>query len=131
MKKRVLIVEDNLLNLELASDLLEVHNFETCQARTGEEAVRLAREVLPDLILMDLSLPGMDGLAATRALRADPATSGIPIVALTAHAMKGDRETALRAGCDGYLVKPIDTRAFPGQVAKFITPDPTVSPASG
>ena len=120
MKKRILVVEDNLLNLELVTDLLEADGFVVCQARAAEEAFRAVRELAPDLILMDLSLPGLDGLAATRALRADPATHHLTIIALTAHAMKGDEAIALDAGCDGYLSKPIDTRTFVAKVAAFI-----------
>jgi CheY-like chemotaxis protein len=120
MKKRILVVEDNLLNMELVTDLLEADAFIVCQARTAEEGLRAALELSPDLILMDLSLPGLDGLAATRALRADPATRHLTIIALTAHAMKGDEAIALRAGCDGYLTKPIDTRTFAAKVAAFI-----------
>jgi CheY-like chemotaxis protein len=117
---RVLIIEDNLLNLELAADLLEAGGFRVCQARTAEEGLRLAREAVPDLVLMDVSLPGMDGLAATKELKANPATRHLTVIALTAHAMKGDEALALRAGCDGYLAKPIDTRTFAKRVAGFI-----------
>ena len=120
MNKRILVVEDNRLNLELATDLLEANGFIVCHARTAEEGLRAARELSPDLVLMDFSLPGMDGLAATRALRADPATRHLTIIALTAHAMKGDEALALDAGCDGYLTKPIDTRTFAANVAAFI-----------
>ena len=120
MKKRILVVEDNLVNLELVTDLLEADGFIVCQAHTAEEGLRAARELAPDLILMDLSLPGLDGLAATRALRADPATRHLTIIALTAHAMKGDEAIARRAGCDGYLTKPIDTRTLAAKVAAYI-----------
>ena len=120
MKKRILVVEDNLLNLELVTDLLEADGFIVCHAHTAEEGFRAARELSPDLILMDLSLPGLDGLAATRALREDPATHHLTIIVLTAHAMRGDEALALRAGCDGYLTKPIDTRTFAAKVAAFI-----------
>ena len=120
MKEKILVVEDNLLNLELVTDLLETSGFIVCHAHTAEEGLRAARELAPDLILMDLSLPGMDGLAATRTLRDDPATRHLPIIALTAHAMKGDEALALRAGCEGYLTKPIDTRTFAAKVAAFI-----------
>ncbi|MGD0259507.1 MAG: response regulator [Verrucomicrobiota bacterium] len=120
MKKRILVVEDNLLNLELVTDLLEADDFVVCHAHTAEEGLRAARLLSPDLILMDLSLPGLDGLAATKVLRADPATRHLTIIALTAHAMKGDDALALRAGCDGYLAKPIDTRTFAAKVAAFI-----------
>lgn len=120
MKHRVLVIEDNPLNLELIVDLLESRDFSVLQACNAEEGLRLAREAAPDLVLMDLSLPGMDGLAATQALKADPATRPVPVIALTAHAMKGDEDAALAAGCDGYLTKPINTRTFPDQVIRFI-----------
>ena len=120
MKKQILVVEDNPLNLELVTDLLEANDFVVHPARTAEEAFRLARELSPDLILMDVSLPGLDGLAATRALRAESATRHLTIIALTAHAMKGEEALALEAGCDGYLAKPIDTRTFVKKVAGFI-----------
>jgi len=117
---RVLVVEDNSLNLELATDLLEACGIEVIPANTGELAIKLAQEQKPDLILMDLSLPGMDGLQATVALKRDPKTRFIPIVAVTAHAMKGDEQKALRAGCEGYITKPIDTRMFPTLVAEYL-----------
>lgn len=129
MNATILIVEDNLLNMELVTDLLEAHHFRVLQARTAEEGLRLARELCPDLILMDLSLPGMDGLAATRALKADPKTRDIRIVALTAHAMRGDEKNALDAGCDGYLSKPIDTRTFPGTIAASLAHASPLHPA--
>lgn len=125
MKVRILVVEDNSLNLELVTDLLEATGFSVTCARTAEEGLRLAREELPELILMDLSLPGMDGLAATRALRADPATRHILVIALTAHAMRGDREMAVIAGCDDYLAKPIDTRTFPNHIRNFLAANRT------
>ncbi|MGH7969476.1 MAG: response regulator, partial [Limisphaerales bacterium] len=90
------------------------------QAHTAEEGIRSARNCAPDLILMDLSLPGMDGLTATRLLKADPATAHLRVIALTAHAMRGDDALAKAAGCDGYLPKPIDTRRFPQQIASFL-----------
>lgn len=121
MKHRVLVIEDNPLNLELIVDLLEARDFSVLQARNAEEGLRLAREAAPDLVLMDLSLPGMDGLAATQRLKADPATKPLPVIALTAHAMNGDEAAALAAGCDGYLTKPINTRTFPEQVIRFIS----------
>jgi CheY-like chemotaxis protein len=110
--RKILIIEDNQLNLELATDLLEVNGFVVKAAATAEDGLRLARELLPDLVLMDLGLPGMDGLCAIKNLKANPATRHLSIVALTANAMKGDEETARKAGCDGYLTKPIDTRTF-------------------
>jgi CheY-like chemotaxis protein len=120
VKKRILVVEDNLMNLELVTDLLEANGFIVCPAHTAEEGFRAARELPPDLVLMDLSLPGLDGLAATRALRDDPLTHHLTIIAFTAHAMRGDEALALHAGCDGYLTKPIDTRTFAAKVAAFI-----------
>jgi len=120
MNEPILVIEDNDLNRELVTDLLEANGFIVYQAREAEEGLRLAREYMPDLVLMDLSLPGMDGLAATRALREDPAIQHLNVIALTAHAMKGDEQTALRAGCDGYLTKPIDTRTFAGKIRTFI-----------
>ena len=120
MKKKILVVEDNLINLELVADLLEAAGFIVCRALTAEEGLRAARELWPDLVLMDLGLPGLDGLAATRSLRADPATRHLTILALTAHAMRGEEALALGAGCDGYLTKPIDTRTFTAKVVAFI-----------
>jgi CheY-like chemotaxis protein len=117
---KVLVVDDNPVNLELVTDLLEVAGYDVLQAATGEEGVELARTMLPELILMDIRLPGMDGLAATRLLKDDEATQGILIIALTAQAMKGDEERALAAGCDGYISKPIDTRGFGTTVADAI-----------
>jgi CheY-like chemotaxis protein len=119
---KILIIEDNLLNLELATDLLEANGFAASSAQTAEEGLRMARELLPDLVLMDFSLPGMDGLCATKDLKADPATRHLTVVGLTAHAMKGDEQIALNAGCDGYLTKPIDTRTFVATVKNFIAP---------
>jgi CheY-like chemotaxis protein len=116
----ILVIEDNSVNRELVTDVLEANRFRVTQAQTAEEGLRLARELSPDLILMDISLPGMDGLAATRALKADMATSHLPVIALTAHVMRGDEAIALEAGCDGYLSKPIDTRKLPATIAAFI-----------
>ena len=117
---KILLIEDNPLNMELATDLLEASGFEVISAHSGEAGIKLAREAQPDLILMDLSLPGMDGIEATKALKADPQTSAIPIVAVTAHAMKGDEQKALAVGCEGYITKPIDTRMFPMLVAQHL-----------
>jgi len=119
-KIKVVVVEDNPLNLELVTDLLEANGQIVYPARTAEEGLRLAQCAVPDIILMDLSLPGMDGLAATKALRASEATKHLPIIAITAHAMRGDEASALNAGCDGYLAKPIDTRTFAARVVHFI-----------
>jgi CheY-like chemotaxis protein len=116
----ILIIEDNPLNVELASDLLEASGFEIHSTRTAEDGLRMARELSPTLVLMDIGLPGMDGLSATRTLKTDPATSHLTVVGLTAHAMLGDEGTALDAGCDGYLTKPIDTRTFVSSIKDFI-----------
>ena len=120
MTGRILIVEDTPLNLELASDILEAAGFTVLQATSAEAGLELARQDRPDLILMDIRLPGMDGHAAVRELRDDPATRRIPVVALTAQAMKGDGDAALAAGFDGYLTKPIDTRTFARSVEQFL-----------
>jgi CheY-like chemotaxis protein len=117
---RILIIEDNMLNLELAADLLEANGFIVYSARTAEEGLRMARALLPDLVLMDFGLPGMDGLTATKHLKSDPATHHLTVVGLSARAMKGDEAAALKAGCDGYLTKPIDTRTFIATVKNFV-----------
>jgi len=112
----ILVVEDNPLNMELATDLLETAGHVVRQARTAEEGIRLASIEQPDMILMDIRLPGMDGIAAIRALKTDARTNHIPTIALTAQAMKGDRDVAMAAGFDGYISKPIDTRTFAQQI---------------
>jgi two-component system, cell cycle response regulator DivK len=117
---RILIVEDNKLNLELATELLKSSGYAVLQSRSAEEGLRVAREQRPDLILMDVRLPGMDGLAAVRVLKQDPDTRMIPAVAMTAQAMRGDEEAARDAGFDAYVTKPIDTRAFPRVVARLL-----------
>ena len=124
MGNRILIVEDNEANMELASDLLEVAGFEVLQAPTAEIGIELARSRQPDLIVMDIGLPGMDGLVATAILKADAATQAIAILATTSHAMKGDQEKALAAGCDGYITKPIDTRTFADTARRFLPVEP-------
>jgi two-component system cell cycle response regulator DivK len=117
---RILVVEDNAKNLKLVKDVLQFAGFEVTEARSGEEGVDLARRLLPDLVLMDLQLPGIDGLEAMRLIRADKATTGLPVVAVTAFAMKSDRSQALLAGFDGYIAKPISVRDFPDQVRSFL-----------
>jgi two-component system, cell cycle response regulator DivK len=116
----VLVVEDNDRNLKLVRAVLEHAGYEVRGAGTAEEGVATAVADPPDLVLMDLQLPGMDGVSALAALRAEPATSGVPVVALTALAMPSDRERVRRAGFDGYLEKPISVRELPGQVRSFI-----------
>jgi CheY-like chemotaxis protein len=119
-RARVVLIEDSPLNLELATDILEAAGFEVLQASTAEQGITLARSSAPDVILMDIRLPGMDGYEAVRAMKADAATRAIPTIALTAQAMKGDDERARAAGFDGYLSKPIDTRTFAKSVAGFM-----------
>lgn len=109
---RVLIVDDNLMNIELVTFLLKTDGFEVGVAHDAIEALRMVPTFEPDLILMDIQLPGMDGLELTRHLRAVPATAHLPIVAFTAYAMKGDEHRMLEAGCDGYIAKPIDVASF-------------------
>jgi len=120
MSARILIVDDNPINLKLASQVLEVEGCTVDQARDAEQAQELLQHMTPDLILMDIALPGMDGLTLTRKLKTDEKLRHIPVVAMTAFAMKGDDRKALDAGCDGYITKPIDTRKFPQQVAAFL-----------
>ena len=117
----VLVVDDNPTNLKLARVLLRSEGYDVHTAGDAAEALAALGRARPALVLMDLQLPGMDGLELTRLLKADPATRGIPVVAMTAYSMKGDAERARDAGCDGYLTKPLDTRAFPGQVRGFIS----------
>jgi two-component system, cell cycle response regulator DivK len=115
----VLIVEDNEKNLKLARDLLQHHGFRTIEARDAETGLRMASDSAPDLILMDIELPGMDGVTALEKLRADPATAGITVVAVTASVMPVDQERFARAGFAGVIVKPIEVKAFPHQVLSY------------
>jgi len=116
----VLIVEDNAKNLKLVRDVLQFHGYATLEAESGEAGVALAREQHPALILMDVQLPGMDGRAAMKVLKADTSTQHIPIIALTAFAMKGDQESLLAAGFDGYLSKPINIKELPKVVESYV-----------
>jgi len=116
----ILIIEDNPRNLKLARDLLDHAGYRTLEATSAEDGLALARAHRPDLVLMDVQLPGINGIQALERLRADPATNGIPVVAVTAFAMKDDRARFLAAGFDGYLEKPISVREFPGQVAEML-----------
>jgi CheY-like chemotaxis protein len=117
----ILVVEDNERNLKLLRDVLEYAGYDVRVARTAEDGISLAASEPPDLVLMDLQLPGIDGMEALRRLRESPRTADIPVVAVTAQAMKQDRERALQAGFNGYLEKPISVRAFPDQVRRFIS----------
>ena len=119
-RRNILVVEDNEANQMLARAVLELEGYAVEVAGSAAEAFDVLGARRPDLILMDVQLPGEDGLSATRRLKADPATAPIPVVALTAHAMTGDRDLALNAGCAGYIAKPIDTRTFGAQVRQFL-----------
>ena len=116
----ILIVEDNPKNLKLIRDILQFKGYATLEAETGEAGITLAREHRPALILMDIQLPQVDGCEAMRILKADSRTQHIPIVALTALAMSGDRESLLAEGFDGYISKPIDVKQFPGVVKQHL-----------
>ena len=120
MSAKILVVDDNPTNLKLVSDVLEFEGYDILRAVDAEMAQVVLAATLPDLILMDIALPGMDGLTLTRKLKAEERTCGIRIVALTAFAMKGDDQKAFDAGCDGYITKPIDTRKLPDQVTEFL-----------
>jgi two-component system cell cycle response regulator DivK len=117
---KILMVEDEPKNMKLLRDLLQRFGYETIEAGDGEEGVALTRKIKPDLILMDIMMPKLDGLEATRILKADAATRDIPVVALTAFAMSGDRERALEAGCNGYITKPLDVRGLLSTVRQFL-----------
>jgi two-component system, cell cycle response regulator DivK len=117
---RILVVEDNAMNLKLVRDVLKHAGYDVVEATTGEQGVQLASECAPDLVLMDLQLPGIDGLEALRLLRDGEQDGHVPVVAVTAFAMKEDRARAVEAGFDGYLEKPISVRALPAQVKEFL-----------
>ena len=118
----ILVVEDNDMNMQLVEFLLEEGGYTIVKATSGEEALALTRdsEAAPDLILMDIHLPGMDGLSVVRAMKENARTARIPILALTAHAMRGDRDRFLEAGCDGYLSKPIDVKTFLASIERYL-----------
>ena len=116
----VLVVEDNPANLLLVQAVLKRSGYQLASARSAEEAESLLRSIRPYVILMDVRLPGEDGLSLTKRLKSDPATASIPIVALTAYAMRGDEQAALAAGCNGYLTKPIDTTRFADQLRTIL-----------
>jgi len=118
--KRILVVEDDPLIMDLIAILLEREGHEVVRAPTAEQGLAIAEGRPPDLVLMDIALPGIDGLAATRMLKSGAATRAVPVVALTAQAMRADAEAAARAGCDGFIAKPISTRAFLREVAAFL-----------
>ena len=120
MAAKILIVEDNAANRLLMVDILAAHGFTIVEARDGQEGIDLAKQVKPDLILLDMQMPVMDGLQAARILKADPETLGIKILAITSFAMKGDREKILAAGVDEYMAKPINTRQLPALVRRLL-----------
>jgi len=118
--KTILVIEDNELNMKLVRSLLKMSSYVMVEAVDAETGIQLAREKKPDLILMDIQLPGMDGLSATKILKADQSLKDIVIIALTSHAMEGDDTKVREAGCNGYITKPIDTRNFLQTVADYV-----------
>ncbi len=121
MEKMILIVEDIPKNLKLIRDLLQASGYITMEATNGKQGIEMAKARKPDLILMDILMPVMDGFEATNILKTDAETKNIPIVALTSYAMKGDDEKICKAGCDAYITKPIDTKEFLKKVAKYLS----------
>jgi CheY-like chemotaxis protein len=120
---KVLVVEDNDMNMQLVEYLLEEGGYEIVKASSGEEALSITRDSAspaPDIILMDIHLPGMDGLSVVREIKSDERMRGVPILALTAHAMRGDKDRFLEAGCDGYISKPIDVKTFLSSIEQYV-----------
>lgn len=124
MQKTVLVIDDNELNLKLMKSLLQLGGYQTLEATSAEAGIDCVRKQKPDLILMDVQLPGMDGLQATQIIRNDFGLKELPIVALSGYAMKEDEIKAVEAGCDGFMAKPIDTRGFLKTISQFITSEP-------
>ena len=120
MPKTILIVEDNELNMKLFNDLLQAHGYNTLQVRDGRSVVEITRQHRPDLILMDIQLPEISGLEITKMLKADDDLRAIPVVAVTAFAMKGDEQKIRNGGCDGYIAKPISVASFLQTVSRFL-----------
>ena len=125
--ERILIVDDNATNLKLVAYLMKAHGYDVVTALDAEFAIDAIRSNRPDVILMDIQLPGIDGLELTRILKADPETRDIIVIAVTAYAMKGDQDKALAVGCDDYITKPIDTRALPETIARHLAKREVVS----
>ena len=122
--RKILVVEDNDMNMQLVEFLLEEGGYQIVKATSGEDALALTHDTSngsPDLILMDIHLPGIDGLSVVRAMKNDSRTERIPILALTAHAMRGDRDRFLEAGCDGYISKPIDVKTFIASLEQYLS----------
>jgi len=122
MAKQILVVEDNELNMKLFCDLLQAHDYETIETRDGMAALELAREHVPDLILMDIQLPEVSGLEVTKWIKEDDALQNIPVVAVTAFAMKGDEEKIREGGCEAYIAKPISVGHFLETVKTYLEP---------
>jgi CheY-like chemotaxis protein len=120
MRGHILIIDDNPIDLKLVGELLEIGGFRTERVSDAEQAQLMLTRILPDLILVDIALPGMDGLTFTRLLKADPRLAHVPVVALTAFAMRGDDQRAHASGCDAYLTKPISTRQFFDQIVEIL-----------
>ena len=118
--KKILVIEDNKLNMKLMRNLLKIDKYQILEAVDAEAGIEVAKAKQPDLILMDLQLPGMSGLDATKILKENRYIRDVPIIALTAHAMRGDEKNALSVGCDGYITKPIDTRKFRNKIKKLL-----------
>jgi CheY-like chemotaxis protein len=118
--KKILVVEDNEINMYLCCRIIKSSGYEAIEARTGEKGVALALKEKPDLIIMDIQLPGIDGLETTKRIRESEADGEIPIIALTSYAMAGDRKKALKAGCTGYIEKPINPETFMDEIKKFL-----------
>ncbi|MFA5182068.1 MAG: response regulator [Syntrophales bacterium] len=122
MKRKVLVIEDNEQNLYLVKFILEKHGYEVCEARDGREGIEMAVTVKPDLILLDIQLPVMDGYAVAKIIRTQPGLAQVPIIAVTSYAMAGDREKTMAAGCTGYIEKPINPDTFMEQVEQNLPP---------
>jgi len=119
--KRILVIEDNETNMYLISFILKKNNYEVIEARSGEEGIEFAFKESPHLIIMDIQLPGIDGLETTRRIRESEIDGGIPIIVLTSYAMTGDRERALQAGCNGYIEKPINPDTIMSEIERYLT----------
>jgi CheY-like chemotaxis protein len=120
MKPKILLIEDNEQNRYMVTFILEAHGYEVIQAQNGHEGIELAGQIEPALILLDIQLPGMDGYAVAQALKGNPVTQSVPIVAVTSYAMVGDRERILAAGCEGYIEKPINPDTFVSDVTQYL-----------
>ena len=118
--RKILIIEDNPINRKIMRDLMHIHRYETVEAVNGVEGVKMAQEILPDLIMMDIQLPELDGYSATKQIKANTLTQKIPIIAVTSFAMSGEADKAKEAGCDAYITKPIDIHQVIKQVKEFL-----------